>query len=186
MFNRFSLGATVLGIFLLAIFGIGRAFNWLTESSGDDSFADRGSPVEETRNDDSFIQETRDPSSRNSRNGDQDLISPADNEIISQSDGQSNGQSRGQSNGQSDGSLSEDVLAPTPLETAGTYIQRQKGEQLDQLVADSQVEATPLSNDNAVSAQGDTLPQSDPVDITDTGSTTGTTAPPPRSVPALW
>ncbi|MGB3786965.1 MAG: hypothetical protein WA949_03075 [Phormidesmis sp.] len=173
MFNRFSLGATILGIFLLAIFGIGRAFSWLTESPGNDDFADRGVPVE-SRDSDSFIS---------NQNGDRQLISQADNETISQSNGQSNGQSSGQSNGQSNGSLSEDVLAPTPLETAGTYIQRQKGAELDQLIADSNVDATPLATDGAVPAQDDTpITQPEPVTSTDTGST----APASQSVPALW
>ncbi len=158
MFNRFSLGATILGIFLLAIFGIGRAFSWLTESPSNDNFADRGAPAERATDEDSFISD---------QNGDRQLISQTDNETISQSND----------------SLSEDVLAPTPLETAGTYIQRQKGAELDQIIADSNVDATPLANDGAVPTQDNTqITQPEPATSTDSGST----APASQSVPALW
>ncbi len=176
MFNRFSLGATILGIFLLAIFGIGRAFSWLTESPGNDNLADRSVPAESASGDGSFIQGTRTPSEQNSsRDGDRQIISQADSETISQSNGQSNGQS-------SD-SLSEEVFAPTPLETAGTYIQRQKGSELDQIIANSDVEATLLATDGDVPSPDDTQnTQLDPTDSTDTGST----APVSQSVPALW
>ncbi|MBE9064823.1 hypothetical protein [cf. Phormidesmis sp. LEGE 11477] len=180
MTNRYSLGATVLGIFLVAIFGINRAFNWLRDSPGDDSFADGGELVEiggdnsrEPRNaDDGFIEDTR---ATRSQTDNRTRIS------------QANDGTRRQSNN----GLSEEVFDPTPLETAGTYIQRQQGAALDQIVADSQVEATPLSPDgsgtnSSLATQNNT--QTDPLDPLDSSSSAapGSTAPASESVPALW
>lgn len=161
MFNRYSLGATVLAVFLLAIFGINRAFSWLRDSPGND-VADRGALVEENGTADS-----------------------ADNEFIesdrpaSALDGGPNGSPDG---GQPNDTISEDVFAPTALETAGTYIQRQQGAELDQLIADSSIEATPLSADSAVPVQNNN--QTDPLaaDSADADST----EPASQSVPALW
>lgn len=177
MFNRFSLGATVLAIFLMAIFGISRAFNWLRDSPGTGS-ADTV-PAEDVRTadraDDSFIDNGRD--SRD-QEGDRPLVSQSNDGATSPSD---NG------NGQSDGTISEDIFAPTPLETAGTYIQRQKGAELDQLVADSRVEATPLAPDAAVSAQGNNQIDSQ-TDAANGASSTDNTPTDAASqpVPALW
>ena len=159
MFNRYSLGATVLAVFLLAIFGINRAFSWLRESPGNDMAADRGAPVEDSRTansaDDGFIESGRPAGSENSN----------------------------QSGDLSDGALSDDVFAPTALETAGTYIQRQQGAELDQLIADSSVESTPLAADSALSTQDNNqVDTTSPADDVSTPST----APVSQSVPALW
>lgn len=175
MFNRYSLGATVLAVFLLAIFGISRAFNWLRESPGTDTFADRGADrgaaVEDgpaaNRGDDSFIEDDRIPIAPD---GDQVLVSQSGDETDPSND-----------------ALSEEVLAPTPLETAGTYIQRQKGAE-DQLIADSEVEATPLATDGIatdddITAQTDTA--TDQPD-SDERASAGSTAPVSQPVPALW
>ncbi|MEM8502040.1 MAG: hypothetical protein AAF716_02680 [Cyanobacteria bacterium P01_D01_bin.1] len=179
MFNRFSLGATVLAIFLMAIFGISRAFNWLRDSPGTSS-ADRTAPAEDVRTadgaDDSFIDNGRDS---RTLEGDRPLVSQSNDGATSPSN---NG------NGQSDGTISEDVFAPTPLETAGTYIQRQKGAELDQLVADSRVEATPLSPDAAISAQGNNQidSQTDAANSANSSTDNTPTGAASQPVPALW
>lgn len=179
MFNRYSFGATVTGIFLLVVFGILRAFNWLSESSGTDSFVDRSEFVEVDTNEgprnaiDGSIEGTHVPDARN----DDHALTFADDQVTSSSDNR----------------FLEDVLDPTPLEAAGTYIQRQNGAQLDPLVADSQVEATSLGTDQAISAQDDTQSDqlvspylSDPSPMTTDAGNIGSTAPDSQSVPALW
>jgi hypothetical protein len=158
MFNRYSLGATVLAVFLLAIFGINRAFSWLRASPGNDTAADRGASVEDNR-----------------------TIDSADNGFI-ESGRPAGSQNGNQSGDLPNGALSDDVFAPTALETAGTYIQRQQGAEFDQLIADSSVESTsapdgalPTQNDN----QTDSPAETDDVD-------TSSTAPVSQPVPALW
>lgn len=168
MFNRYSLGATVLAVFLLAIFGISRAFNWLRESPGTDFAADGGASVEDAR---PAARPADAPFDRtaNSANGDSFI----DNDRVASS---------------ADDALSEDVLAPTALETAGTYVQRQKGAELDQLIADSSVEVTPLATDSVPIQDNN---QVNDTQLDSTGDTTGgvgsgSTAPAAQSVPALW
>lgn len=174
MFNKYSLGATVLAIFLMAIFGISRAFNWLRDSP---SATDRSAPEEiesadRTGNgaDDGFIE-----SDRPANGQDRPLTSQANNGAASPA------------NGQSGDPLSEDVFALTPLETAGTYIQRQQGAELDQLIADSDIDATPLSPD-AIPIQNNNQPnaQPDPGNNTASGADSGSPPPASQSVPALW
>jgi len=163
MFNRYSLGATVLAVFLLAIFGINRAFSWLRESPGNEMAADRGASVEGNR--------TADSADNGFFEGDRTAISQ-----------NNSGQNNGQPGDIANDTLSDDVFAPTALETAGTYIQRQQGAELDQLIADSSVESTPLAADGALATQ-----DNNQTDITSAdNASTSSTAPASQSVPALW
>ena len=101
------------------------------------------------------------------------------NQVISQADGQSTTNSAD--------------LAISPLEEAGTYIQRQKRVELDPIIANTPVDVI----SNTVSAQSDTTvnPQPPATTTTPTSPQTNTTtttaqpaspAPASPAVPALW
>ncbi|EDX84834.1 hypothetical protein S7335_2531 [Synechococcus sp. PCC 7335] len=177
MFNRYSLGATVLGIFSLAVFGIVRAFTWLSESPNPEPFVDRGEFVEVDANersrneitkntDDQFIEDTR---VRDGRNDDLALTF-ADDQPTSPSD---------QTNSSSEDDVSsdrflKDVLDPTLLDTDDAALTEatstQSDIQNDQLVPSDLSNASPVSTD----AESTNAENIEP------------TAPAPQSVPALW
>ena len=201
MFNRVSLGATVVGIFLLAAFGINRAFSWLRDSLGTNSFADSGELVKvgenkRARNPGSeFVEDSRVPNDPNSEHS----LTRANQGMTSRLN---SGLSGELSRKPLENGPSEDVLTPTPLETNGIHIPRPQGSELDPSIVDSRFEATQLSTevlstevspDDATSRQADTqLDQLDPSQISeaspvDTSATSrGLTAPTSQSVPALW
>ncbi|MEL6854711.1 MAG: hypothetical protein AAFO83_06325 [Cyanobacteria bacterium J06607_13] len=159
MVNRYSLGAAIFSIFLLAIFGIRGAFSWLNQSP----------------------QRAR--TGQVAINGD----GATDSEFVdrvpatgTQTDGRS-----GQPSG-----LSSEALALSPLEEAGTYIQRQKRVERDPLVADTQVDVIPTTqaaNNAATQAQPDTqIAQPSPTQTQPSAQTPTTAAPASQAVPALW
>ncbi|MGB3295497.1 MAG: hypothetical protein WBB01_21145 [Phormidesmis sp.] len=87
---------------------------------------------------------------------------------------------------QTDGSA-DDSSALTPVEEAGTYIQRQQRAEEDGAVAGTSVTVIPAADNGTVSAQGNTTVEPQP-DSPEPAATTapaqpGATAP---AVPALW
>lgn len=84
---------------------------------------------------------------------------------------------------QSDG-ISE-TIPNSPLEEAGTYIQRQKRVDQDQIISKTDVDVIP-SAEQGVSAARDTTGINGGVDTTPTPRPTPSTSPASTPVPALW
>ena len=85
------------------------------------------------------------------------------------------------------GELADETFALTPLETAGTYVQRQKRAERDAVVATTTVEAVPTSNTatNPVPAQPTTrVEQPAPSNVS--ASQPSAPSPSAPAVPALW
>ncbi|MEL6160553.1 MAG: hypothetical protein AAGJ95_07885 [Cyanobacteria bacterium J06554_11] len=162
MVNRYSLGAAILSIFLLAIFGIRGAFSWLSQSP------------QRTQSDQVAV------------NGD----GATDSEFVDRLPAPGT-----QADGRSDqpAGLSSDALTLSPLEEAGTYIQRQKRVERDPIVADTRVDvvpaATSAANNAATQAQPNTQIDQSGAATSPNQSASGTpatAAPASQAVPALW
>ena len=167
--TRLTIGGIILGILLLSIVGANRAFQSISGSDQDDPI----SSVNDTRvdpfSDVGDRQSDRARSQSNSR--------PIDSERERNEDGE---------------------LILRPLETAGTYIQRQKRIEEDPIVSATEVEIVAFGNGAAASntppaAQSNTIAtdQSPPTTNTNTNTTVGSrpTSPAPTTapaVPALW
>jgi len=180
--NRAQLGlwGAIASIFLLAIFGIRSAADWLTRSTpnenaeptltitgnqadgngADEDFAAReNSPIAGTRTEDSVIRD---------RNGDR---------ISAQTGEPSNQQAAQQTS----------TLTFSPLEEAGTYIQRQKSVANDAIVAATPVQAVPLASNSPVVAQSDSqTAQPAPSTVTNNQPSQARPASASPAVPALW
>lgn len=80
-----------------------------------------------------------------------------------------------------------ETLTFSPLETAGTYVQRQKRAERDAVVAQTNVEAVPLTTDNAVpSAPNTRVEQPAPANVSNTQPSQTRPASSSPAVPALW
>ncbi|MGC1307396.1 MAG: hypothetical protein WA885_09220 [Phormidesmis sp.] len=153
--TKYKLTGIILGIAMMAIFGVNRAINWLTQSTANDSLAaDRIESVDGSAEGDFVSSNGQNLSDQNS-NG----------QIVSQADG------------------TEAILSP--VEEAGTYIQRQKRVEEDAAVVGTQVNVIPAAE--GVAARSDTRvvtqPES-PVSPDTTPSSPATPVSP--AVPALW
>ena len=148
MLNKYTLGGVVLGICLMAIWGVRRAISWTPDSAAQTLPAD-ATPVSDT----------------NSGSG-----SPADDSFISQAD-----------------DTAGDDLTLTPVEEAGTYIQRQQRVEEDEAVAGTPVTVIEAADNSEVFAQDNTpvdpQPES-PEPANDSTPAEPTTSAP--AVPALW
>lgn len=144
MVNKYTLGGVVLGIFLMAIWGVRRAVTWTPDSVA------QTLPAEGTN-----VNNTSQP----------------DDSFISQADGSA-----------------EPNAALSPVEEAGTYIQRQQGLEEDGTVAGTPVNVIPADGDGPVAAQDNTTVDPQPTSP-EPATTTAPTQPPtstPTAVPALW
>lgn len=156
--NKYTLGSIILGIFLLSILGIQSAFTRLSNQPG----------------------ATNRPVANQTRGTDGNLT--IDGDFIDSSRSSENVSSN------SNGRLTDEALAFTTLETAGTYIQRQKSVATDQAIANTSVDVKAASNDTATAAQSDSR-------VTQPAAQTGqpasqgrpaSAAPASTAVPALW
>ena len=173
--NRENLGlwGAIAGIFLLAILGIRSAANWLAQ----------GTP---NSTDDQTLTITSAPANGNRANSDltesdanQTTGTRIEDSIVRDRNSE---RINAQTNAQ--GSQSSNPLTFSPLEEAGTYIQRQKRVERDSFVATTQVEAISLSSDG-VAAQSDTqIAQPAPTNVSD--GQPSQARPASTAVPALW
>lgn len=162
MVNRYTLGGAIFSVFLLAIFGIQGAFSWLRQSPRADN-SERIEAVND-RTDDNIVDSIR--STDNTR------IDGNNSELPSNNDRSTN-----------------DSADLQPLETAGTYIQRQKRAERDTEVAQTDVDVIPVAaaNNTPTPVQTDTRVDQPAVSQAPSPSrpaaaTTTTT----EAVPALW
>jgi len=163
MVNRYTLGGAIFSIFLLAIFGIQGAFSWLSQSPRSNN-SDRIAAVSGDTNDTL--------ANRTGATGDS-RISVESSELSGTGDGRTG-----------------ELATFSPLEEAGTYIQRQKRVERDTVVAQTQVDIVPLAsaNDTTVPVQNDTrVTQPQPntaqsASASRPAAATSTT----QAVPALW
>lgn len=176
MNNKYTLGALIFLILMGALFGVSRAISWITQSPEKDE--QRIAVVEGDR------------SGRDTRS------------VGAQSDGQSDGLFDENTNGSSSGSLATELGTETsfdlsPLEEAGTYVQRQKRVERDPEVLNTQVEIAPnAAFDTATNpttptpAQPDTRVPDQPEPSTAAParqpSRPASAAPAAPAVPALW
>ena len=150
MVNKYTLGGIVLGICLMAIWGVRRAMTWPVGSTA------QTLPVDATQ--------VSDTSSAGDANR------PADDSF----------------NDQADGAAGDDT-ALTPVEEAGTYIQRQQRAEQDEAVAGTPVTVIEAADDSGIFAQDNTTvdPQPDsPAPAGDSAPAQPATSAP--AVPALW
>jgi hypothetical protein len=168
--TKYTLGSIILGILLLAIFGINRAASWLTQSNRADTANEQ---ITLSAND---TIET----GRRGLFGDRQR----DDEFIDQTNGtQTTIQTDGQSDLESD-RIQSDTLGSAPLERAGTYIQRQKRAETDPVVASSQVNIEPVTS-TSTPAVPDSIEPNQPT-VTPTPTPQPTARPAAPAVPALW
>ncbi|MEO0769323.1 MAG: hypothetical protein AAFY72_07800 [Cyanobacteria bacterium J06649_4] len=166
MVNRYTLGGAILSIFLLAIFGIRGAFSWLSNSP-------------QTTNRDRVVAIDGNNTGNSAGNF---------NDRIRVADDQNNVQVDGQNSQPSTSSPSTVAQNLTPLQEAGTYIQRQKRVERDPIVAQTQVDVVPISTDNTTTAQNNTrvTPQPTATSSNTQSSQRTPAAPASQAVPALW
>ena len=161
MVNRYTLGAAIFSIFLLSIFGIRGAWSWLAESRTTES--DRIAAID-----------------RNTINGTEGNFSDRVQAVDSQDNVRVDGQNIDAAE------LVNSIETLTPLQEAGTYIQRQKRVERDAVVAQTEVDVVPL--DDATALQGNTTNvQPEPI-AAEPGTRTqpSATAPASPAIPALW
>ena len=161
MVNRYTLGAAIFSIFLLSIFGIRGAWSWLAESRTTES--DRIAAI--------------DSSTANNADGNfSDRVQAVDRQGNVQVDGQN----------VEDAELINSTETLTPLQEAGTYIQRQKRVERDAIVARTEVDVVPL--DDATALQGNAAGGQTESIAAAPGTRTrpSTTAPASPAIPARW
>jgi septal ring-binding cell division protein DamX len=160
MVNKYTLGGVVFGIFLLAIMGIRSATNWLTQSNAN------------TTQQDSVLSNTnrveRDSIYRSANQGN-DSLNNQNTQVRSRGDGSVELAQNG-----------------SPLDEAGSYIQRQKRVEEDAVIERTQVQVSQANGSTPVSAQPNTQ-------VTPSPTPTATPTPTPTrpataspAVPALW
>ncbi len=182
--NKYTVGGVILGIFLLASAGIRSAVNWLSSSTPSANTQDR-------------VLSSDDARIRSNPNEAQSSSSPQNDadRLNSQSDGIFNDQTISQADRGIDDSSAQSSIN-SPLEKAGTYVQRQKRVEEDSIIAATDVNVIPIADESAVATQGNTAvnPQPTAPEPAPTSSsqptapnTTTTSAPSaPAAVPALW
>ncbi|MGB7485295.1 MAG: hypothetical protein WA901_03830 [Phormidesmis sp.] len=151
MAQKYGLWGAIAGIFIAAILGVRSAANWLN-----------GSALES--NPDSAISVDSDNSNLPGADAQTGDTTQTNTRFADQSD-----------------TPEGETVTFSPLEEAGTYIQRQKSVELDSVVASTSVEAVPVADAEPVSAQPNT-PVEQPTPDASTQPTTAPAAP----VPALW
>ena len=176
--NRTQLGlwSAIAGVFLLAILGIRSAANWLAQSSPsnpeDQALTITGNQTDGAQSDIERIG--GDGGGLSTRTEDR-IVTDRDSDRIN-----------AQTNQQTDTSQPGDTLTFSPLEEAGTYIQRQKSVERDSFVAATQVEAVPVANNSTdTQAQNDSrVTQPAPETVSNTQPSQERPATP--AVPAHW
>jgi len=192
--NRAQLGlwGAIAGVFLLAILGIRSAANWLAQGTpdtpADQTLTITANPDTNPDNGTNSNLTDSNPAERDSspiagtRVEDRIIADRNSDRISAQTDGQANTPANPQSTQQTD------TLTFSPLEEAGTYIQRQKSVEQDTLIAATTVEAVPLASSTPVAAQSDSrVTQPTPTTVTNNQpSEARPAAPASPAVPALW
>jgi hypothetical protein len=159
MVNKYTLGGVVFGIFLLAIMGIRSAANWLTQSNAN------------TTQQDSVLS--------NTNRVERDSVYRSANQT---SDSLNNQNAQVRSRG--DGSV-ELAQNGSPLDEAGSYIQRQKRVEEDAAIEKTEVQVSQATGSAPpVSAQPTTRVTPSPTPTPTPTPKPITTASP--AVPALW
>lgn len=170
-FGRYGLGAAIAGIFLLAIFGVWRSAAWLSQTTPEPEVTVGSNRVL-----------NGDPegglSDRNEGFGTQGSASnnPTSRRSAANDAANDNGRS---------GELGQVTNTFSPLEEAGTYIQRQKRVERDPVVAASQVSVTTLADSTPTAAQNDSR-VTQPSAADTQAAQPSPTAPASQAVPALW
>ncbi len=145
-------------IFFVSILGVRSAIGWLIQSNANNAAEDRLLAGDFTAGSNSASQFT----SQNSDPG-------------SNSDGNPSGN-------QTPGLANDANRVVSPLEEAGTYVQRQQRVQEDSAIAQTSVDVVEVTDPSPTpSAQNDTTPTTPPP-----ASTAPTERPAPSSVRALW
>lgn len=157
--TRFTVGSVILAILLLSIFGVSRAFRSLTGNAPEER-------IESSRVD--AFTDSNEPE--------------ASSQTTNQNDAQNDAQIPDPRTRNEAGELEF-----TPLQTAGTFIQRQQRIEEDSTVSDTEVSVvavadSPIVDSTPIPAQGDTI-TTDQSETTSTPDTTPATSP---AVPALW
>jgi cell division septation protein DedD len=161
--TKYTLGSIILGILLLAIFGINRAASWLTQSNrADNANGQIAISANETNDRDGLFGNRQE-----------------DDVVISQPNGTQN------IDLESD-RVQNDTLGSAPLERAGTYIQRQKRVETDPVVASSQVNIEPVTATGPQAAPNSVETDQPTVIPTPTPTPQPTARPAAPAVPALW
>jgi hypothetical protein len=163
MVNKYTLGSVVFGIFLLAIMGIRSATNWLTQSDADTTQQESvlSANTNSIERDSAYRSASQSNSRLNDSGNQNNQITSQANDVQSDQDG-------------------------SPLDEAGSYIQRQKRVEEDGAVTDTTVNVIPAANgsaNNNVSAQSNTAVSPQP---TRPVRSTPRPATPAPAVPALW
>ena len=158
MNNRAQLGlwGAIAGIFLLAILGIRSAANWLAQSTPSDvnnpTVTVDGTQANGSGTTDELVE--RDGEQAIGTRTEDDIVVDRNSDRINAQTNQETDQGTAQPN---------NILTFSPLEEAGTYIQRQKRVERDSFVAATEVEAIPIA-----SAAPDTrVTQPAPTTVTD-------------------
>ena len=161
MNNRTQLGlwGAIAGIFLLAILGIRSAANWLAQSTP----SDVNNPAVTVDGNQANGRETTDELVESG--GDQAIGTRTEDDIVADRNRERINAQTDQRTGQ-ETTQPDNILTFSPLEEAGTYIQRQKRVERDSFVAATEVEAIPIA-----SAAPDTrVTQPAPTTVTDNPS----------------
>ncbi len=154
MAQKYGLWGAIAGTFLLAILGVRSAANWLSNSSPSTPDSAISSVDGDNGRPIGAGRLGEDDTQTNARFGDQS--EPREGETVTFS----------------------------PLEEAGTYIQRQKRVEFDSVVAATNVEAIPVAVAEPVSAQPNT--QTAETAEPETSAQTEARPAETRPVPALW
>lgn len=183
-----ALGGIVFGIFMLALFGARSANNW-RPNSAQETTAERIAAGSNNASDtaDSTLAARENPDRFNSQS---DGI--FDNQTINQAD-RPNSQFNSANN---DNSAAGEALTYPALDEAGSYIQRQKRVEEDDVIADTTFNVIPNAEDAPVASSSDSRvpdqpsePEQPPSSGTDTplpNPAPPDTTPSPSAVPALW
>ena len=172
--TRLTVGSVIMLIMLLSIFGVGRAFRYLTGNTPEDRPEDRiEDRIESTR-----VETFADDNDRQDRTR---TASQSDTRIADARNFNEDGE-----------------LELTPLQVAGTFIQRQKRIEEDPTVLGTEVAVLSVSNDvasdtPAPAAQSNTITSDQTYTPPRTGNTSTTSTRPANpepatapAVPALW
>ncbi|MEL6354502.1 MAG: hypothetical protein AAFR58_22540 [Cyanobacteria bacterium J06627_28] len=161
--NKYALGGVILGIFLLSIFGIQSAFTRLSSQPNATGQSANNNAQTSRVNGNLTIED----------GGLAEDIQPNENTRSVTGD---------------NGQPTAEPFALTTLETAGTYIQRQKSIETDQVVANTSVDVKAATNNTATATQSDSRVTQPTAQTSQPASQErpASAAPASTAVPALW
>lgn len=165
MAQKYGLWGAIAGIFIAAILGVRSAANWLNGSAPESNPEAAISVDSDNSNLSGADAQTADAQTADAPTGD---TTQTNTRFADQSD-----------------TPEGETVTFSPLEEAGTYIQRQKSVELDSVVASTSVDAVPIADAEPVSAQPDTQVEQPAPDASSTQPTPEPAAP-ASAVPALW